>query len=69
MGAVEEDAIIPDYFMAADADYFYTPVPVFDLKKMIAEKPERYDREMVEMIEKLDEDANPVIFKVKVKPM
>ncbi len=69
LGAVEEDAIIPDYFMAADADYFYTPVPVFDLKKMIAEKPERYDREMVEMIEKLDEDANPVIFKVKVKPM
>lgn len=66
---VEDDLIIPYYFMAADADYFYFWSDVSYLKQMIVDEPQKCDREMVEMVEKLDEDANPVIFKVRVKNM
>lgn len=69
LGGVKDDLIVPFYLMAADADYFYTPLSVSDLKKIIADEPGVYDREIVKMVEELDEDANPVIFKVKVKSM
>lgn len=67
LGQVKDDVIIPYFFMAADADYFYSPVSISDLKNIVAGEPELYDRETVELVEKLDEDANPIIFKVKVK--
>lgn len=69
LGKVTDDLIVPYFFMAADADYFYAPASVPGLKRMVADEPELYDRETVEMVEKLDEDANPVVFKVRVKPM
>lgn len=65
---IEDDLMVDYYLMAADADYFYTPVSVTDLKRLIAEKPGKYSGKLLEMAEKLDEDANPLIVKVKVKP-
>ena len=69
LGEVEDDLIAPFYFMDADSGYFYSPSSVFGLKEMIIDTPEKYDAQTVETVKKLDEDANPVIFKIRVKPM
>lgn len=55
------------YFMLADADYFYVPLPVFPLQTFIAEKPESLDPKIAEAVANLDENANPVIVKLKMK--
>lgn len=69
LGEVEDDLIAPFYFMDADSGYFYSPSSVSGLKEMIIDTPEKYDAQTVETVKKLDEDANPVIFKIRVKPM
>lgn len=51
--------------MNAYSDYFYTVLPAIGLKEGGTEHS--YGPELTEMVEKLDEDANPVILVLKAK--
>lgn len=68
MNVLEKDVLGDDlYFMDADREYFYLPIPMNILKKRILTSPENYDMMIKNAVADLKDDDNPVIIKVKAK--
>lgn len=55
------------YFMMADDQYFYIPLSVLALKSSIAEQPDGFDGKIINAVKDLNDDANPVIVRLKMK--
>lgn len=55
------------YLRTADRDFFYLHIRNSILKKSIKSMPEGYDSKIVSAVESLEDDANPVVIKLKMK--